>query len=123
MQKKRCGLWKRRGGAASAVTGDIGENRRARRSSRAARSRSLGKLDILVNNAAYQMSIKSIQEVTEEMLMHTYRTNIFAMFFLCKAALAQMQSGSTIINTKLPQSRPINPPPLFYPIAPRREPF
>jgi NAD(P)-dependent dehydrogenase (short-subunit alcohol dehydrogenase family) len=58
-----------------------------------------GKIDILVNNAAWQESIESIQEVSEEMLLHTYRVNIFAMFFLCKAAMPHMQPGSTIINT------------------------
>jgi hypothetical protein len=53
----------------------------------------------LVNNAAYQMSHESIQELTAEEIEHTFRTNIFAMFYLCKAALPQMQPGSSIINT------------------------
>lgn len=58
-----------------------------------------GRLDILVNNAAWQESIESIQDVSEEMLLHTYGVNIFAMFYLCKAAMPHMQPGSTIINT------------------------
>jgi NAD(P)-dependent dehydrogenase (short-subunit alcohol dehydrogenase family) len=57
-----------------------------------------GKLDILVNNAAYQMSHESIQELSSEEIEHTFRTNIFAMFYLCKAALQDMQSGGSIIN-------------------------
>lgn len=57
------------------------------------------RLDILVNNAAWQESIESIQDVSEEMLLHTYGVNIFAMFYLCKAAMPHMQPGSTIINT------------------------
>jgi NAD(P)-dependent dehydrogenase (short-subunit alcohol dehydrogenase family) len=59
----------------------------------------LGRVDILVNNAAYQMSHESIQELTAEEIEHTFRTNIFAMFYLSKAALQHMQPGSSIINT------------------------
>lgn len=59
----------------------------------------LGGIDILVNNAAYQMSHESLQELTAEELDRTYRTNIFAMFYLCKAAEPHMQPGSTVINT------------------------
>ena len=58
-----------------------------------------GSLDVLVNNAAWQESIESIQDVSEEMLLHTFGVNIFAMFYLCKAAMPHMKPGSTIINT------------------------
>jgi NAD(P)-dependent dehydrogenase (short-subunit alcohol dehydrogenase family) len=58
-----------------------------------------GKLDILVNNAAYQKSFGSIMELTEQELDKTMRTNIYAMFFLSKAAMRRMKPGSTIINT------------------------
>src|SRR5215216_1015779 len=81
-----------------AIAGDIGEEAHCRQIVQRA-LQEFGQLDILVNNAAYQMSIQSIQEVSEEELVHTYRTNIFAMFFLCKAGLPEMQPGSTIINT------------------------
>jgi NAD(P)-dependent dehydrogenase (short-subunit alcohol dehydrogenase family) len=57
-----------------------------------------GKLDVLVNNAAFQRTHESIAEISAEELERTYRTNIFAMFYLCKAAIPQMQPGSTIIN-------------------------
>lgn len=73
-----------------------------------------GRLDILVNNAAYQEVIEGIQEVTEELLLHTYRTNIFAMFFLCKAAIPHMQPGSTIINTTSIQAYQPSPTLLPY---------
>ena len=46
-----------------------------------------------------KISIESIQDVSEEMLLHTYGVNIFAMFYLCKAAMPHMQPGSTVINT------------------------
>jgi NAD(P)-dependent dehydrogenase (short-subunit alcohol dehydrogenase family) len=58
-----------------------------------------GKLDILVNNAAYQMYREGLQSISAEELEHTYRTNVFSMFYLCKAALPHMQPGSSIINT------------------------
>lgn len=58
-----------------------------------------GKLDILVNNAAEQHPKKSIEEISKEQLERTFRTNIFSMFFLTKAALKHLKEGSTIINT------------------------
>ncbi len=58
-----------------------------------------GQLDILVNNAAYQMSHESLQEITSEELDRTFRTNIYAMYYLCKAAEPHLRPGSTIVNT------------------------
>jgi len=58
-----------------------------------------GHIDILVNNAAYQMARGSIQDISPEELDHTFRTNVFAMFYLCKAALPHMLPGGSIINT------------------------
>jgi NAD(P)-dependent dehydrogenase (short-subunit alcohol dehydrogenase family) len=58
-----------------------------------------GQIDILVNNAAYQMSHESLQELSSEELDHTFRTNIFAMFYLCKAVEPYMKPGSTVVNT------------------------
>lgn len=59
----------------------------------------LGGLEILVNNAAYQMSRDGIESITAEELDRTFRTNIYAMFFLSKAALRHMGPGATIINS------------------------
>ena len=59
----------------------------------------LGKLDILINNAAEQHPKKDITEISEEQLERTFRTNIFSMFFLTKAALKHLKDGATIINT------------------------
>jgi NAD(P)-dependent dehydrogenase (short-subunit alcohol dehydrogenase family) len=53
----------------------------------------LGKLDILVNNAAYQQTTQSISEVTAENIERTFRTNIFAMFHLVKAALPHLEKA------------------------------
>jgi NAD(P)-dependent dehydrogenase (short-subunit alcohol dehydrogenase family) len=59
----------------------------------------LGKLDILVNNAAEQHPQDSIKDISAEQLERTFRTNIFSMFFLTKAALDHLGEGSAIINT------------------------
>lgn len=58
-----------------------------------------GKLDILVNNAAYQMSQQDLQDFSSEQFDRVYRTNVFALFYLCKAALPRMEPGSSILNT------------------------
>lgn len=58
-----------------------------------------GHLDILVNNAAEQHTQTSIEQITAEQLERTFRTNIFSMFFLSKAALKHLRAGSAIINT------------------------
>ena len=58
-----------------------------------------GKLDILVNNAAFQQGQKSIEDLSEEQFDRTFRTNIYGYFFMAKAALAHMKRGAVIINT------------------------
>lgn len=58
-----------------------------------------GRLDILVNNAGEQHPRKNLEDIPEEQWEKTFRTNIFGMFQLTKAALPHMQSGATIINT------------------------
>jgi len=58
-----------------------------------------GKLDILINNAAEQHPQTDIEHITEEQLERTFRTNIFAQFFMVKAALPHLQKGSAIVNT------------------------
>jgi len=59
----------------------------------------LGGLDVLVSNAAYQMTVEGLEDLTTEQLMRTFTTNVFATFWLCKAALPQLQPGSSIIVT------------------------
>lgn len=56
-------------------------------------------LDILVNNAAVQYPQDDITKITSEQLMKTFRTNIFSMFYMVKAAIPHLKQGSTIINT------------------------
>ena len=62
-------------------------------------AKELGGLDILVNNAAYQQSKQSIDEISFDQFDRTMKTNVYAMFTLSKAAAMLMQPGSTIINT------------------------
>jgi NAD(P)-dependent dehydrogenase (short-subunit alcohol dehydrogenase family) len=59
----------------------------------------LGGIDIIVNNAAFQMSRKSLQEVSAEEWDRTFKTNIYPMFYLCKMAEEHLKPGSSVINT------------------------
>jgi hypothetical protein len=59
----------------------------------------LGGLDILVNNAAFQMTYESLEEIPTEEWDKAFKTNIYAMFYLCRAAEKHLKSGSAIINT------------------------
>lgn len=59
----------------------------------------LGRLDILVNNAAFQWERQDIAEITAEQLERTFRTNIFAYIWMAQAALERMGEGGAIINT------------------------
>jgi NAD(P)-dependent dehydrogenase (short-subunit alcohol dehydrogenase family) len=74
----------------------------------------LGGLDILVNNAAFQMAHEGLEEISTEELEHTFRTNILAMFHTCKAALAHMQPGAAIVNTASEQAYQPSPSLLAY---------
>jgi NAD(P)-dependent dehydrogenase (short-subunit alcohol dehydrogenase family) len=58
-----------------------------------------GRIDILVNNAAIHYETKGLEEITTAHLTKTFATNVYAMFWLTKAALPFMKKGSTIINT------------------------
>lgn len=58
-----------------------------------------GKIDILVNNAAHQASFTSIEDIASDEWDKTFRTNVYAMFQFCKAAIPLMEPGSAIINT------------------------
>lgn len=80
------------------VAGDIGQEKFCQKVVRAA-VREMGKLDILVNNAAEQHPQRSIARITGRQLEKTFRTNVFSMFYLSKAALPHLRRGNVIINT------------------------
>ena len=61
--------------------------------------KAFGRLDIVVNNAAYQQHQESIEDITDEQLDRTFRTNIYGYFYMTRAALPHLQAGAAIINT------------------------
>ena len=80
------------------VPGDIGSADHCRAiASRAVEA--FGRVDILVNNAAHQMTFETLEEIPDEEWDTTFRTNIHAMFYLTKAAVPHMKEGGAIINT------------------------
>ncbi len=80
------------------IAGDIGDEEFCRQSV-ATVAESWGRLDILVNNAAEQHPQDTIEKISAEQLERTFRTNIFSMFYLTKAALPYLSPGSAIINS------------------------
>lgn len=74
----------------------------------------LGHLDILVNNAAEQHPQDSLEKITAQQLERTFRTNIFSYFYMAKATLPYLQSGSAIINTTSVTAYKGNPQLLDY---------
>jgi NAD(P)-dependent dehydrogenase (short-subunit alcohol dehydrogenase family) len=86
------------GRKAICLPGDIGDPGYARSLVSAATGR-LGKLDIVVNNAGFQMVRQKIEDVSPEELERTFRTNVFGTFFLTQAALPVMKPGGCVINS------------------------
>jgi NAD(P)-dependent dehydrogenase (short-subunit alcohol dehydrogenase family) len=80
------------------VSGDIKDPDHCRKLVSTA-AETFGRIDILVNNAAHQASFDSPEEISDEEWDVTFRTNIYSMFYLTKAALRHMQPGAAIINT------------------------
>jgi NAD(P)-dependent dehydrogenase (short-subunit alcohol dehydrogenase family) len=73
-----------------------------------------GKLDILVKNAAFQMTYESIEDIPSKDFDRTFKTNVYAMFYLCKAVIPKLKSGSSIINTSSINVSVPNPKMLAY---------
>ena len=95
------------------VAGDIGDRAHCNRLVEQAVGE-LGRLDVLVNNAAYQMAYETFLEIPTDELDFVFRTNILAMFHLCQAAVPKMEPGSTIINTTSIQAAQPSPELLHY---------
>jgi NAD(P)-dependent dehydrogenase (short-subunit alcohol dehydrogenase family) len=81
-----------------AIAGDVGDEGFCRRAVERT-VRELGRLDVLVNNAAEQHPKGSIEEISEEQLERTFRTNIFGYFHMTKAAVQHLKPGASIVNT------------------------
>lgn len=73
-----------------------------------------GALDVLVNNAAYQNNFKTLSDITPEELDRHYRTNVYAIFYLCQAALPHLKPGASVINTSSVQAYQPSPSILAY---------
>lgn len=86
------------GRRAIAIPGDLGDETTCRQTVQRVVGE-LGRLDVLVNNAAEQHVRESLADISAEQLERTFRTNVFAMFFCTKAALPHLKEGARIINT------------------------
>ena len=95
------------------VPGDIGQEAPCQQLVQRA-VQEFGRIDILVNNAAFQSTHESIQDFTADEVEDTFRTNLFAMFWLCKAALPHMPAGGAIVNTASIEAYQPKPPLLAY---------
>lgn len=86
------------GGKCLLLSGDVGNEAFCRKAVNAT-AKKFGRLDIVVNNAAEQHPQKSIEDITKAQLEKTFRTNIFAYFYIVKYALPHLKDGAAIINT------------------------
>ena len=99
-----------------AVPGDIGDPEHCRELvGRAVEE--LGRLDILVNNAAYQATYDSITEIPPSELERAFRTNVLAQFYLCQEAIPHLEPGSVIINTTSVQAYEPSPELIHYAVT------
>ena len=89
---------RREGQECLAIAGDIGDEQFCR-SAVDQTVKKFGKLDVLVNNAAEQHEQESIEGISEQQLVRTFKTNVFGYFFMTKAALQHLKEGSAIVNT------------------------
>ena len=101
------------GRRAELVAGDIGTPEQCRTIVERALS-TFGRLDILINNAAFQMTHDHITEIPPEEVERVFRTNVIAMFWLCQAAVPHMGAGSTIVNTTSIQAYDPSPELMHY---------
>lgn len=74
----------------------------------------LSRVDVLVNNAAYQMSRNGITEIPDEEFDRVFKINVYAMFYLCKASIPHMSEGSSIVNVASIEAFQPKPPLLDY---------
>lgn len=106
-------LVEEQGRRAVTIAGDIGDENFCQQAVQQAVD-ALGKLDILINNAAEQHPQQSIEDISKEQLERTFRTNIFGMFFMTKAAMKHLHEGSAIVNTTSVTAYQGNPQLLDY---------
>lgn len=96
--KETARLVEEAGQKAMLVAGDITEAAHCRAIVQQAVD-NFGEINIVVNNAAYQMTRESLDEISDDEFDRTMKTNLYAMFYICKAAVPHMPAGGSIINT------------------------
>jgi NAD(P)-dependent dehydrogenase (short-subunit alcohol dehydrogenase family) len=106
--KDTAGYVEKAGRRALLVKGDVADPQHCRDIIQTAVDE-LGGVDILVNNAAYQMTHETLEEISEDEWSYTFDTNIGAMFHLCKAAIPHMKPGASIIGSSSVNSDMPNP--------------
>jgi NAD(P)-dependent dehydrogenase (short-subunit alcohol dehydrogenase family) len=87
----------REGGEALAIAGDVTDSSFCKDAVEQTVEK-FGRLDVLVNNAAFQQHQESLEDVTDEQIDHTFRTNIFGYMYMARAALPHLKPGSAIVN-------------------------
>jgi NAD(P)-dependent dehydrogenase (short-subunit alcohol dehydrogenase family) len=80
------------------ISGDVGDEKFCQKAV-SKTVKELGKLDVLVNNAAEQHEQNDLRDISKQQLQKTFETNIFSMFYMTKAALEHMSEGSCIVNS------------------------
>jgi NAD(P)-dependent dehydrogenase (short-subunit alcohol dehydrogenase family) len=95
------------------VPGDIADPAHCRKLVRSAVD-AFGRIDVLVNNAAHQMTFESTDEISDAEWQRTFAVNISSMFYISKAAIPHMKAGSAIINTASVNADSPNPHLLAY---------
>lgn len=101
------------GRRAIAAKGDLQDEAHCRRVVEQARDE-LGRVDVLVNNAAYQQRHERIEDITTEEWERTIRTNLTATFWMCRESVKAMEPGASIINVSSIQAREPSPNLLAY---------
>jgi NAD(P)-dependent dehydrogenase (short-subunit alcohol dehydrogenase family) len=96
--KETVRLVEEEGRRAQSVAGDIGDEAHCRRLVEET-IKAFGRLDVVVNNAAEQHDQENFENITPDQLLRTFKTNIFAMFYLTRCAMPHLKKGSTIVNT------------------------
>lgn len=96
--KETASVIEKSGSKVARVPGDIGEKETADKLVNTA-LKEFGQLDIVVNNAGYQMTHEKLEDIPLDELEHTFRTNVFGTFMLSQAALQKLKPGGVILNT------------------------